>query len=400
VNAPADPPPRTGAVQILAAASKLGVTSFGGPIAHLGYFRDEYVQRRRWLPDERYADLVALSQLLPGPASSQVGIGVGWIRGGYLGGLLAWLGFTLPSAVLLVVFAWAVRGADTTTWLRGLEIAAVSVVAYAVWSMARALTPDRSRIAIALAAAVLVLAWRSPGAQVVAIAAGGLLGWRFLHADAPGDGGARAFPESRRAAVAALAVFALLLGLLPLLAAFTESGTVDVVASFYRTGSLVFGGGHVVLPLLQAEVVEPGWVSSQDFVAGYGAAQAVPGPLFTFAAYLGYVMDVGPGGVAGAAIATAAIFLPSFLLVYGTLPFWASLRRRPSLGSALLGLNAAVVGLLLAALYDPVWTSAILGPADFALALGGLALLAVARVPPWLAVAVIGVAGAAIAYWS
>lgn len=375
------------------------MTSFGGPVAHLGYFHDEYVDRRRWLSDRSYADLVALSQLLPGPASSQVGIGIGWLRGGYLGGAAAWLGFTLPSAALLVLFAWAVEDVDTTTWLAGLKVVAVSVVAYAVWSMARMLTPDRQRLAIAIAAAVLVLAWASPGAQVLAIVLGGIVGWRFLRAPQPAAAEATVFPENRRVAIGALALFALLLGLLPVLAAVTASATVDVVDSFYRAGALVFGGGHVVLPLLQSEVVDPGWVSSSDFVAGYGAAQAVPGPLFTFAAYLGFVMNVGPGGVAGAAIATIAIFLPSFLLILGTLPFLAALRRRPALQSALLGVNAAVVGLLLAALYNPVWTSAILDPADFALALGGLGLLAVWRLPLWLVVAIVGVAGAAIAEW-
>lgn len=392
---------RSRVLEVLAVAGRLGLTSFGGPVAHLGYFREEYVSRRRWLSDRSYADLVALSQFLPGPASSQVGIGVGWIRAGHLGGAAAWLGFTLPSAVLLVLFAWGVQDVDTTTWLAGLKVVAVSVVAYAVWGMARMLTPDRQRLAIAIAAAIFVLAWASPGAQVLAILAGGVIGWRFLRTNDDGDDDdATSFPEYRRIAISALILFGGLLACLPIVAAVTTSGTIDVVDSFYRAGSLVFGGGHVVLPLLESEVVASGWVSSTDFVAGYGAAQAVPGPLFTFAAYLGYVMNAGPGGVAGAAVATVAIFLPSFLLIFGTLPFWGILRRRPAFQSALLGINAAVVGLLLAALYDPVWTSAILGPADFALALGGLGLLAVWRLPPWLVVLVIGVAGAAVAEWT
>lgn len=324
-------------------------------------------------------------------------MGIGLMRAGYAGSLLAWLGFTLPSVVFLVLVAWGVGDVSNQSWLEGLKVVAVAVVAYAVWGMARMLTPDRARLAIAIAAAILALAWTTPGAQVVAIVAGGLIGWRFLRADPGPENGGLGFPESRRVAVIALVTFFALLGFLPIVAATTQSGTVDVVDSFYRAGSLVFGGGHVVLPLLQSEVVEPGWVTSGEFVAGYGAAQAVPGPLFTFAAYLGFVMNVGPGGVAGAAIATIAIFLPSFLLIVGTVPFWGLLRRRPAVQSALLGVNAAVVGLLLAALYDPVWTSAIFDPADFALALGGLGLLAVWKLPPWLVVAVVGVAGALVA---
>jgi chromate transporter len=386
------------ASEVLWVALRLGMTSFGGPVAHLGYFRDEYVSRRRWLRDAAYADLVAVSQFLPGPASSQVGMGVGLLRAGYRGSLLAWLGFTLPSAVLLVLFAWGVGEISNPDWLDGLQVVAVAVVAYAVWGMAQLLTPDRSRLAIAIAAAILLLTWRHPAAPVVAIVAGGFVGWRFLK---PGDLSAaeRSFGGSRRVAVCSLALFVLLLAGLPVLAALTTSGTVDLVDSFYRTGSLVFGGGHVVLPLLEAEVVEPGWISQSDFVAGYGAAQAVPGPLFSFAAYLGFELTIGPGGVAGAALATAAIFLPSFLLVFGILPFWGSVAGRPDARSALAGINAAVVGLLLAALYDPVWTSAILDATDFALALGALGLLAVARWPAWLVVLVVGLTGAAIAEW-
>jgi chromate transporter len=386
------------ALEVLAAATRLGVTSFGGPVAHLGYFREEYVERRRWLSDRSYADLVALCQFLPGPASSQVGLGIGRIRAGYLGSLLAWIGFTLPSAVLLVLFAWLAADISNENWLVGLKIVAVSVVAFAVWSMARALTPDRERITIGLGAAILVLAWTTPGAQVLAIALGGLLGWRFLTGD-PTLTEENPFPSGRWVAIVSLGLFAALLVLLPILARTTASGTIDMLNGFVLAGSLVFGGGHVVLPLLESSFVEPGWVSPNDFVAGYGAAQAVPGPLFTFAAYLGYVMTIGPGGVAGATLATVAIFLPSFLLIFGTLPFWGFMRHRAGFQSALKGINAAVVGLLLAALYDPVWTSAIHDPGDFALALGGLGLLAVWKLPPWLVVVVIGFAGAAVAEW-
>jgi chromate transporter len=386
------------ALGVLAVATRLGMTSFGGPVAHLGYFRDEYVARRRWLSDAAYADLVGLSQFLPGPSSSQVGIGVGWMRAGYSGGVLAWLGFTLPSVVLMTLFAWGVRDISSQSWLAGLQVVAVAVVALAVWQMARMLAPDRERMTIAVGAALVVLTWTSPAAQVIAIVAGGLVGYLLLRGKAqPAEG--RGFPENRRVAVAALIVFFGLLALLPILAAVSASGTIDLLDGFYRAGSLVFGGGHVVLPLLQSEFVEPGWVSEQDFVAGYGAAQAVPGPLFSFAAYLGFVMTIGPGGVPGAALATIAIFLPSFLLVFGALPFWGALGRRLPFQAAFLGVNAAVVGLLLAALYDPVWTSAILDVADFALALVAFALLAVWRVPAWAVVLLVGVAGAAIAEW-
>jgi chromate transporter len=376
------------------------MTSFGGPVAHLGYFREEYVARRRWLSDRSYADLVALANFLPGPASSQVGIGIGWMRAGYPGSLLAWLGFTLPSAVLLVLFAWGAQDISNQSWLEGLQVVAVAVVAYAVWQMARMLTPDRERITIAIAAAILVLAWTTPVAQVVAIVAAGAIGWLVLrNRTGPADDDVTSFPERRGIAIASLIVFATLLALLPILSAATANGTIDLVDGFYRAGSLVFGGGHVVLPLLETEFVEPGWVSESDFLAGYGAAQAVPGPLFTFAAYLGFVMTIGPGGVAGAALATVSIFLPSFLLVFGTLPFWGMLRRRRFFRSALLGINAAVVGLLLAALYDPVWTSAIVDVADFALALGAFGLLAFWRFPPWAVVVLVGLTGAAIAEW-
>ncbi len=386
---------RHGALEVLGAATRLGLTSFGGPVAHLGYFRDEYVARRRWIDEGTYADLVALCQFLPGPASSQVGIAIGIFRAGLLGGLAAWVGFTLPSAIALVVFGLGIRGLDLSGagWLHGLKIVAVAVVAQAVWGMARSLCPDRERASIAILAALAGSVWPTPGGQVLVIALAGLAGLRLFPGSASAAVSLVRVPITRALGVGALALFfALLLGL-PILRYFIPSHPLAVFDSFYRTGSLVFGGGHVVLPLLQAEVVPPGWVSNEAFLAGYGAAQAVPGPLFTFAAYLGAVMETAPGGWAGAALALVAIFLPAFLLVVGALPFWEALRGRPAFQAALRGINGAVVGLLLAALYHPVWTSAIQGPTDFALALAAFGLLALWAAPPWLVVALAAAGG-------
>ncbi len=389
------------ALEVLGVAARLGVTSFGGPVAHLGYFRREYVVRRRWLDEPTYADVVALCQFLPGPASSQVGIAVGILRAGLAGGLAAWVGFTLPSAIALVLFAQLIRGLDlgNAGWLLGLKIAAVAVVAQAVWGMARALCPDRERASMALAAALLVTAWPGAWGQVAVIALAGVVGLRLL------PGGVDTAPAvpvrvpfGRGLGAAALIVFAALLVSLPLARYATGGHVVAVIDAFYRTGSLVFGGGHVVLPLLQAEVVPPGWVTREQFLAGYGAAQAVPGPLFTLSAYLGAVMQPPPTGWAGAALALGAIFLPALLLVVGTLPFWDALRARPAFRAALRGINAAVVGLLLAALYDPVWTGGIHGPADFALALLAFGLLALWGAPPWVVVAVSALGAQAIAW--
>jgi chromate transporter len=385
---------------VLAVAARLGLTSFGGPVAHLGYFRSEYVVRRRWLDEHTYADVVALCQFLPGPASSQVGITIGIFRAGLLGGLAAWLGFTLPSALLLVLFALGVRGLDLSAvgWLHGLKIAAVAVVAQAVWGMARTLCPDRERASIAVAAAVLLSAWPAAWGQVLVIVLAGLVGLRLL--PGAGDTGAHSHarvPVGRPLGVAALVLFFVLLLALPALRYLTGSPAVAMLDGFFRAGSLVFGGGHVVLPLLQAEVVPPGWVTNEQFLAGYGAAQAVPGPLFTLAAYLGAIMRPWPTGWLGALLALVAIFLPAFLLVIGALPFWDALRARPSFRAALRGINAGVVGVLLAALYHPVWTSAIQAPADFALALVAFGLLAVWGVPPWIVVAVCAAGGQAIA---
>jgi chromate transporter len=381
---------RGSAFEVLRAFFRLGLTSFGGPVAHLGYFRAEFVERRRWLDDPAYADIVALCQFLPGPASSQVGISIGIVRAGLLGALCAWLGFTGPSAVAMILFGYGVTAfgnlADSA-WLHGLKIVAVAVVAQAVWGMARNLCPDRERATIAVGAAMAVLAIPSASGQLGAIAAGGLIGWRLLR------GGPQPPPKSSLAihlprawSVTALITFFALLTGLPVLTAAVPSQTFALFASFYRSGALVFGGGHVVLPLLQAAVVPEGWVTNDAFLAGYGAAQAVPGPLFTFAAYLGTVMGRPPNGWFGGLICVVAIFLPSFLLLVGTLPFWDTLRRGAGVQSALRGVNAAVVGLLLAALYKPVWTSGILGPADFAIGILAFLLLALWAVPPWLVV--------------
>jgi chromate transporter len=383
---------------VFTAFLKLGLTSFGGPVAHIGYFRSEFVERRKWLDERTYVDLVALCQFLPGPASSQVGIAIGILRAGLPGAFCAWLGFTTPSALALILFAYGVAQVGDlghAAWLHGLKIVAVAVVAQAVWSMARTLCPDRERATIAAIAAVTALMVPGTLGQIGIIVAGGLIGWRLLPA-APGDEQTRAaVPISRIVSVIALSSFAILLVGLPLLAAAWPNQTIILVDAFYRTGSLVFGGGHVVLPLLQQEVVPRGFVDNDTFLAGYGAAQAVPGPLFTFAAYLGAVMKSPLSGWIGGLICLVAIFLPSFLLVIGVMPFWSELRRHGAVQAALKGVNAAVVGLLLAALYTPVWTSAIKGPANFAIGIAAFLLLAFWGVPPSLVV-VLG-AGAAVA---
>ena len=386
-------------LEVLRVATRLGLTSFGGPVAHLGYFREEYVARRRWLDEATYADLVALCQFLPGPASSQVGIAIGITRAGLLGGVAAWLGFTLPSAIALVAFAYGLRGLGVADagWLHGLKVAAVAVVALAVWGMARSLAPDRERATIAIVSAVCALLWPTGVGQVAIITVAALVGLRFLPSAATARTTPRPVAVGRGLGAAMLALFFVLLIVLPVARQLIGSQALAVFDSFFRVGSLVFGGGHVVLPLLQAEVVPPGWVTGEEFVAGYGAAQAVPGPLFTFAAYLGAVMGPRPNGLAGAALALVAIFLPSFFMVVGALPFWDALRGRSSFQAALRGVNAAVVGLLLAALYQPVWTSAIHGPADVGLALAAFGLLAFWNAPPWLVVILAAAGGALIA---
>jgi chromate transporter len=386
--------------EVLRAFLKLGLTSFGGPVAHLGYFRGEFVARRAWLTEPAYADLVALCQFLPGPASSQVGIGIGLMRAGIPGAFAAWTGFTLPSAVAMVLFAYGVSrltAAAGAGWLHGLKIAAVAVVAQAVWGMAQSLCPDRERATLAVLAAIVVLTVPTAWGQIGAIALGAVAGLAVLPRTAAPAGGGLTVSVGPGFALTCLGVFIVLLIGLPLLAAAVPNHALELAASFYRSGSLVFGGGHVVLPLLQASVVPPGWITDDAFLAGYGAAQAVPGPLFTFAAYLGAAMEPAPNGWIGAIICLVAVFLPSFLLVFGALPFWAQLRERSAAQTALRGVNAAVVGLLLAALYRPVWTSAILRPADFAVAATAFLLLTMWRAPPWLVVVLAAVAGQLVA---
>lgn len=406
-TAPADP---AATREVFVAFLRLGLTSFGGPVAHLGYFREAFVVRRRWLGDRAYADLVALCQFLPGPASSQVGMAIGLRRAGVRGLLAAWLGFTLPSAVLLVAFAYGVTafGGDAGTgWIGGLKAAAVAVVAQAVLGMTGTLAPDAPRATIAGAATVATLLAPSvlglPVAlsQVGVIVLAGVAGLLWLTSGSDGDDDEPfTVPVRRGVAVACLAVLGALLVALPLLAAVSGDGVTRLFDLFYRAGSLVFGGGHVVLPLLQAETVPSGLVGHDQFLAGYGAAQAVPGPLFTFAAYLGAVTTSGPTGVTGAAIALVAIFLPSALLVVGALPFWERLRRAPRARRALAGVNAGVVGLLAAALYDPVFTQGVLAATSplVALSLAVAAFVALAKwsAPPWAVVVAAGLLGWAV----
>jgi chromate transporter len=377
---------------------KLGVTSFGGPIAHLGYFRDELVMRRQWLDETAYADLVALCQFLPGPASSQVGFCLGILRGhGLLGGVAAWFAFTMPSALILFAFAMtaaAFTGPVAEGFLHGLKLVAVAVVAQAIWGMTRTLTPDRARAGIALAAVAIVVVCAGSFAQIAAIMLGACAGLWLCRGEVAPVSGHLNFPVTRSGGIIALVLFAALLLIPPVIVTATNSRALALFDAFYRSGALVFGGGHVVLPLLQAQVVAPGWVSNETFLAGYGLAQAVPGPLFTFAAYLGAVMGTPPNGLAGAAIALAALLLPGMLLVYGMLPFWDALRTRAAAQAAMRGTNAAVVGILGSALYHPVWTSAVLTPRDFALALAGFLLLTVWKLPPWIVVVLLATAGA------
>jgi chromate transporter len=392
--------PRGSSAEVFAAFLRLGLTSFGGPVAHLGYFHEDFVLRRKWLDEKTYVDLVALAQFLPGPASSKVGIAIGLSRAGYLGALAAWAAFTAPSAIALILFGYGVTSLGNALgsgWLHGLKVAAVAVVANAVLTMMRALAPDRERATLTVAAAALVLAMPSSFGQIIAIVLGGIVGFVLLRGAPVEDHPSLPHPVSRTVAIAAIVAFFTILIGLPLATATVPNHALELFDVFYRAGSLVFGGGHVVLPLLQAAVVPPGWVSNNAFLAGYGATQAVPGPLFTFAAYLGTVMGLPPNGWQGALVCLVAIFLPAFLLVIGPLPFWDALRRQPWAQAALRGVNAAVVGLLLAALYNPVWTSGIGNASDFALAAAAFLLLFMWQTPPWLVVAVCALGGAVLA---
>ncbi len=391
-------PKRGHFLEVLAIFSRLGLTSFGGPVAHLGYFREEIVVRRKWVDERTYGDLLGLCQFLPGPASSQAGISLGIMRAGLLGGLMAWIGFTLPSAILMTLFAyWAsvLRSVIASGILHGLMVVAVAVVAQAVWGMARTHCSDRSRATIAILAAMATLVLPAGIVQVVIIAIAGFFGWVLFRKNdietVPTSSALRsAIP--RVLAITCLVIFTTLLVLFLLPNLFNQHALV-LFASFYRSGALVFGGGHVVLPLLQAAVVLPGWVTESQFLTGYSAAQAVPGPLFTFSAYLGAIEAPSPNGWIGAIIALLGIYLPSFLLLIGILPFWSSLRNQSAFQAALRGINAAVVGLLLAALYQPVWTSTIKNAYDFLFALAAFGLLVIWKLPPWVVVLLAALVG-------
>ena len=384
-------------LNIFFVALKLGFISFGGPVAHIGYFRDTYVSRLEWLDDATFAKLVALCQILPGPASSQVGMAIGALRGGIWGGLLAWVGFTLPSAIALIFFGFAIDtfNLQDTGWLVGLKIAAAAVVANALWGMSRSLTPDRTRITIAIIAAILLLYERTTITQILVLAAGATIGWRLQLSPISNFKPYQShyWKPNKTIAAGSIIIFFLLLIVLPTLRELYTSQYISLFDSFYRTGSLVFGGGHVVLPLLESEVVASGWLSRDEFIAGYGAAQAIPGPLFTFAAYIGTVANIEPNGLTGAFIALLAIYLPSFLLLSAILPFWQKFTMGHRVEAAYAGMSAAVIGLLVAAFYNPVWTYAITTTSHFSLWLLATALLMVWKVPPWLVVLLTAVGG-------
>jgi len=379
-------------LEILIVSTRLGLTSFGGPVAHLGYFHEEYIRRRKWLEEKSYADLVALCQFLPGPASSQVGIGIGVMRAGVLGGIVSFIGFTLPSVIVLILFAllFHTMGFNDAGWIKGLKIVAVVVVAHAILGMAKNLTPDIQRKGIALFAIVITLLWQTAFTQVGVILFAAFIGYLlYRNQTYEKETTQMQFPISRRFAVMCLTLFFGLLFALPLLREVTNLNWLALFDSFYRSGSLVFGGGHVVLPLLEREFVPTGWLSEEEFLAGYGMAQAVPGPLFTFAAYIGAVINGWKGGL----LATVAIFLPAFLLIVGTLPFWNSLRQNPKIKGALMGVNAAVVGILISALYHPIWTTSILSAIDFAFAAVLFSMLVHWKLPPWVIVATGAIGG-------
>lgn len=387
----------TALFEILFVSTKLGLTSFGGPVAHLGYFHDEYIRRRKWMDEKSYADLVALCQFLPGPASSQVGIGIGVMRAGVLGGIFSFIGFTLPSVFALIIFASLLHTFEfgNAGWIHGLKIVAVVVVAHAILGMANKLTPDLKRRALALFALVTTLLWQTAITQVGVILLAGLIGYIMYHKEEmEEDKSIKNFHISHKIGYICLSLFFGLLIVLPIIREFTTNEWIALFDSFYRSGSLVFGGGHVVLPLLEQEFVRSAWLTSEQFLAGYGATQAVPGPLFTFSAYIGTVIHGWQGGL----FATFAIFLPAFLLLLGTLPFWDTLRKNPSIKSALMGVNASVVGILISAFYTPIWTSSILRPIDFALAAILFSMLVFWKLPPWVIVLLGAFGGLVITY--
>ena len=377
--------------EIFLAFLRLGLTSFGGPVAHIGYFRQEFVERRKWLDDRAYADLVSLCQALPGPASSQVGIALGLQRGGILGSLAAWLGFTSPSAIALIAFGLLLSRSPTAmnaAGLHGLKLVAVAVIAQAIWNMGKRLCPDKERASIAIGGCALSLLVPGTTGQVLVIAAGAAIGFLWLRSDEQMPHRPFAVRLGRLAGVSMLGVFAFLLLVLPFAARTFADPALRLFDSFFRAGALVFGGGHVVLPMLQAEMVPTGRTDNDIFLAGYGAAQAVPGPLFTFAAYLGAVCNAPPNGLGGALIALIGIFLPGYLLIVGILPLWDQARQLSAVSRSMVGVNAAVVGLLLAALYSPVWSSAVRSAPDFCVAIVAFLLLEVWKVTPWIVVVV------------
>lgn len=371
-------------LEVLWVSMRLGVTSFGGPIAHLGYFHEEYVRRRKWLDERSYADLVALCQFLPGPASSQVGMGIGMIRAGVLGAIVAFLGFTLPSVLLLILFALFLQGVDVKDigWIHGLKIVAVVVVAHAIMGMAQKLTPDLKRKSVALVALTGTLLWQTSFTQIIIILLSAMIGYLFFQQYETEESRKVSFSFPRSLGYLSLVFFFGLLFLLPILKEFAQLPWIDLFDRFYRSGALVFGGGHVVLPLLEREFVPTGLLTEKEFLTGYGAAQAVPGPLFTFAAYIGAMINGWQGGL----LATVAIFLPAFLLLMGTLPLWNALRKNAKIQGALAGVNAAVVGILIAAFYTPIWTSSIRNSIDFAFGAILFYLLAYWKLPPWIIV--------------
>jgi len=371
-------------LEILLVSLRLGFTSFGGPVAHLAYFKEEYINRRKWLNEKSYADLIALCQFLPGPASSQIGIAIGMIRGGIIGGIISWFGFTMPSVLALVLFAYVLSGemVELSSWIHGLKLVAVAVVAHAIFGMGKKLTPDRTRQTIAIVATICVFLVPTAVGQLAIILAAAIVGYILYNKNDVPEVPDLPIRISKRVGVIAWGLFAGLLIVLPIVRNGVDSLFIAMFDTFYRVGALVFGGGHVVLPMIEREVVPVGWITEEAFLAGYGAAQAVPGPLFTLSSYLGMYI----GGGMGAVVATIAMFLPSFLLLIGTLPFWNIIRRKKSVQAALIGVNAAVVGILIAAFYDPVFTSAVKSTTDFAIALAAFSLLQFWKKPAWLVV--------------